>query len=114
MARLPELAVFGSDYPTRDRTGVRDYIHVMDLAEGHLQALRALQRLTGALVWNLGKGQGYSALEMVRAFEAASGRGVRIFVCEVLRDLSTAAGVACDERPTRWTSRFDIVTQPAW
>jgi hypothetical protein len=40
--------------------------------------------------------------------------GVRIFVCEVLRDLSTAAGVACDERPTRWTSRFDIVTQPAW
>jgi UDP-glucose 4-epimerase len=71
--KLPELAVFGNDYPTPDGTGVRDYIHVMDLAEGHLQALQALQTLTGAHVWNLGTGQGYSVLEMVHAFEAASG-----------------------------------------
>jgi UDP-glucose 4-epimerase len=73
VGKLPELAVFGNDYPTRDGTGVRDYIHVMDLAEGHLRALQALQTLSGAHVWNLGTGQGYSVLEMVRAFEAASG-----------------------------------------
>jgi UDP-glucose 4-epimerase len=73
VGKLPELAVFGNDYPTPDGTGVRDYIHVMDLAEGHLQALQALQTLTGAHIWNLGTGQGYSVLEMVRAFEAASG-----------------------------------------
>ena len=73
VGKLPELAVFGNDYPTPDGTGVRDYIHVMDLAEGHLQALQALQTLTGAHVWNLGTGQGYSVLEMVHAFEAASG-----------------------------------------
>jgi UDP-glucose 4-epimerase len=73
VGKLPELVVFGNDYPTPDGTGVRDYIHVMDLAEGHLQALQALQTLTGAHVWNLGTGQGYSVLEMVHAFEAASG-----------------------------------------
>ena len=59
VGKLPELAVFGNDYPTPDGTGVRDYIHVMDLAEGHLQALDALQTRTGAHVWNLGTGQGY-------------------------------------------------------
>ena len=79
VGKLPELAVFGNDYPTPDGTGVRDYIHVVDLAEGHLCALRALAALqtrTGAHVWNLGTGQGYSVLEMVRAFEAASGKPV--------------------------------------
>ena len=85
VGKLPELAVFGNDYPTPDGTGVRDYIHVVDLAEGHLCALRALQgppglqgptAHTGAHVWNLGTGQGYSVLEMVRAFEAASGRPI--------------------------------------
>jgi len=76
VGKLPELAVFGNDYPTPDGTGVRDYIHVVDLAEGHLAALQALQSRTGVHVWNLGTGQGYSVLEMVRAFEAASGRPV--------------------------------------
>lgn len=76
VGKLPELAVFGDVYPTPDGTGVRDYIHVLDLAEGHLRALEALQTRTGAHVWNLGTGQGYSVLEMVRAFEAASGKTV--------------------------------------
>ena len=76
VGKLPELAVFGNDYPTPDGTGVRDYIHVVDLADGHLRALDALQTRTGAHVWNLGTGQGYSVLEMVRAFEAVSGRKV--------------------------------------
>ncbi len=75
--RLPELSVFGSDYPTPDGTGVRDYIHVVDLAQGHLAALRALtDHPAGVLTVNLGTGRGYSVLEMVRAFEKASGRPV--------------------------------------
>ena len=73
---LPELSVFGSDYPTHDGTGVRDYIHVVDLARGHLAALQVLQVTQGVLTANLGTGQGYSVLDMVRAFELASGRKV--------------------------------------
>lgn len=80
--KLAELSVFGGDYPTRDGTGVRDYVHVMDLAEGHVKALQALSagtiRSTGGSVriWNLGTGLGYSVLELVRAFERASGKKV--------------------------------------
>lgn len=71
-----ELSIFGNDYPTPDGTGVRDYIHVVDLAQGHLAALDALARSTGVLTVNLGTGQGYSVLDMVRAFERASGKKV--------------------------------------
>lgn len=76
--RRSHLQVFGGDYPTSDGTGIRDYIHVMDLADGHLAALRALSTWTGAapLTVNLGTGQGYSVLEMVRAFATAAGRPV--------------------------------------
>ena len=76
--RRSHLQVFGGDYPTPDGTGIRDYIHVMDLAEGHLAALRALSAWTGPepLTVNLGTGRGYSVLEMVRAFALASGRPV--------------------------------------
>lgn len=73
VGKLPQLSVFGGDYPTHDGTGVRDYIHVVDLAQGHVAALRYLQQSTGVHTWNLGTGQGYSVLDMVRAFEAASG-----------------------------------------
>ena len=76
VGKLPQLTVFGDDYPTPDGTGVRDYIHVLDLAAGHLKALDALQTRSGWQVWNLGTGQGYSVLEMVRAFEVASGQRV--------------------------------------
>lgn len=76
VGKLAELAVFGSDYPTHDGTGVRDYIHVVDLARGHLAALKALAKRGGVLTVNLGTGQGYSVLDVVRAFEAASGRKV--------------------------------------
>lgn len=74
--QLPELGVFGADYPTPDGTGVRDYIHVMDLAEGHLAAINYLPSHPGWHAINLGTGQGYSVLEMVKAFESASGRPV--------------------------------------
>jgi len=76
IGKLEALSVFGDDYPTRDGTGVRDYIHVVDLARGHLKALDALTRQHGVHVWNLGTGCGYSVLEMVRAFEEASGQAV--------------------------------------
>ena len=71
-----ELSVFGDDYPTADGTGVRDYIHVMDLAEGHTAALSFLSRTIGWNAINLGTGKGYSVLEMIQAFEKASGRRV--------------------------------------
>ena len=71
--RLPYLNVFGNDYPTRDGTGVRDYIHVCDLAAGHVSALEKLFPLSGTEIYNLGTGRGSSVLEVVRAFEKASG-----------------------------------------
>ena len=74
--RLSELSVFGDDYDTVDGTGVRDYIHVVDLAEGHIKALVALENHPGVHIWNLGTGQGYSVLQMVKAFEAVSGKAV--------------------------------------
>ncbi|TXG95706.1 MAG: UDP-glucose 4-epimerase GalE [Rhodocyclaceae bacterium] len=70
---LNELSIFGDDYPTRDGTGVRDYIHVVDLAEGHLKALQKISASSGVHVWNLGTGTGYSVLDIVKAFEQASG-----------------------------------------
>jgi UDP-glucose 4-epimerase len=74
--RLPQLSVFGNDYPTPDGTGVRDYIHVVDLALGHVAALKALDRETGVLTVNLGTGRGYSVLELVGALSKASGRPI--------------------------------------
>ena len=74
--QLEKLSVYGDDYPTPDGTGVRDYIHVCDLAAGHLKALEQLDHIEGARAWNLGTGQGSSVLEVVHAFEKASGRKV--------------------------------------
>ena len=76
VGRRPHLNVFGGDYPTPDGTGVRDYIHVVDLARGHVAALNTLHGLGGVQTWNLGTGRGVSVLDMVRAFEAASGKPV--------------------------------------
>lgn len=77
IGKLPELSVFGNDYDTPDGTGVRDYIHVVDLALGHVAALKGLEKASaGCYTYNLGTGQGYSVLDMVRAFETASGRKV--------------------------------------
>lgn len=72
VGKLPQLAIFGSDYPTHDGTGVRDYIHVVDLAIGHLKALEKHQDDAGFHIYNLGTGIGYSVLDMVKAFEQAN------------------------------------------
>ncbi|WP_133510553.1 UDP-glucose 4-epimerase GalE [Candidatus Thiosymbion oneisti] len=76
VGKRSRLRVFGDDYDTSDGTGVRDYIHVTDLAKGHLKALERLSANPGIVPYNLGTGRGYSVLEMVRAFERASGRSV--------------------------------------
>jgi UDP-glucose 4-epimerase len=72
VGKLAKLSVFGDDYPTIDGTGVRDYIHVVDLAQGHVAALTFLTDKAGVHTWNLGTGQGYSVLQMIHAFEQAS------------------------------------------
>lgn len=118
VGRREELTVFGNDYPTVDGTGVRDYIHVMDLAEGHVRALAWLKNQTGAHVFNLGTGHGYSVLEMVKAFELASERPVpyRISprrtgdVAEVYADVTKA------ERELNWKAERDIevMCRDAW
>jgi UDP-glucose 4-epimerase len=76
VGKLERLRIFGSDYATHDGTGVRDYIHVVDLARGHIAAIDALESLDSSFVVNLGTGQGYSVLDVVKAFEAASGKPV--------------------------------------
>ena len=80
--RRQQLNVFGGDYPTSDGTGVRDYIHVMDLVEGHVAALEYLQCNDGLLSVNLGTGRGCSVLELVRVFEQASGRRIHYSIID--------------------------------
>ncbi|NXU77671.1 GALE epimerase, partial [Oreotrochilus melanogaster] len=77
VGRREFLKVFGNDYKTEDGTGVRDYIHVVDLAKGHIAALKKLKEDCGCKIYNLGTGTGYSVLQMVQAMEKASGREVR-------------------------------------
>jgi len=76
VGKREKLSVFGGNYPTKDGTGVRDFIHVMDLAEGHLKAIEKLEQGSGLHIHNLGTGNGYSVLDMVKAFETASGKSV--------------------------------------
>jgi UDP-glucose 4-epimerase len=76
VGKLPEVHVYGGDYSTRDGTGVRDYIHVTDLAAGHLRALERLSTGPGIVTCNLGTGRGYTVLEAIHAFERAAGRPI--------------------------------------
>lgn len=110
VGELPHLRVFGNDYDTPDGTGVRDYIHVVDLAEGHVAALRHLLSGGASHTVNLGTGQGSSVLEVVRAFEAASGRPVPYRV-EARRPGDVAACYAdptLAERLLGWRARLGL------
>jgi UDP-glucose 4-epimerase len=82
VGKLDNLSVFGDDYDTHDGTGVRDYIHVVDLAIGHLKALEKLEKNPGVVTYNLGTGQGYSVLDVIHAFESASGKDVPYQITE--------------------------------
>ena len=114
----PELSVFGNDYPTPDGTGVRDYIHVVDLAEGHLAALNYLQEHAGLTTVNLGTGRGYSVLEMIAAFERASGRKVahRIVARRPGDIASCYADPAFAEQLLGWRAQrgLDAMCADAW
>jgi UDP-glucose 4-epimerase len=110
VGRRQELSVFGNDYPTRDGTGVRDYIHVVDLAQGHVKALEKIADGPGVYTYNLGTGKGNSVLEMVRAFEEASGRRVPFkFMPRRPGDIAACyADVGLAARELRWTAQRDI------
>jgi UDP-glucose 4-epimerase len=82
VGKLKQLSVFGNDYPTPNGTGIRDYIHVVDLAGGHVKAMRHLLGKTGVHIYNLGTGRGYSVMEMIAAFEKASGRKIKFQVTD--------------------------------
>ena len=82
MGKLPYLKVCGTDYPTKDGTGVRDYIHVCDLAYGHIRALEKLEEVNGTVTYNLGTGKGTTVLELLDAFEKASGIKLDQVVCD--------------------------------
>ena len=81
IGKLPILSVFGNKYPTRDGTGVRDYIHVVDLSIAHVKAVEKKSGHTGVYIYNVGTGNGYSVFEMIKAFEKASGREVKYQIC---------------------------------
>jgi len=110
VGRLPNLRVFGGDYPTPDGTGVRDYIHVVDLAKGHVRALGRLRDAPGVAVYNLGTGQGCSVLEMVRAFERMNGVPVPYRVVERRAgDIATCyADPGLAERELGWKAELGI------
>lgn len=84
VGRRERLNIFGNDYPTSDGTGVRDYIHVMDLAEGHVSALKNIETETFQTpkIINLGTGEGYTVMEMIRAFEKASGKTIAYHITD--------------------------------
>ena len=112
VGQRPELEVFGHDYPTVDGTGVRDYIHVVDLSEGHLAALNAMRHLTGIHAWNLGTGKGYSVLQIVKAFEAASGQSIPYRLAQRRPgDIATCyANPAKAAAELGWTAKRDLFT----
>jgi UDP-glucose 4-epimerase len=110
VGKLDKLSVFGNDYDTHDGTGVRDYIHVVDLAIGHLKALEKLRKNPGVVTYNLGTGQGYSVLDVVHAFESASGKDVPYQITG--RRAGDAAICYADpskaEEELNWTARKNL------
>lgn len=118
VGKLKELSVFGDDYDTHDGTGVRDYIHVVDLAVGHLKALDKLDELPGLVTYNLGTGNGYSVLDMVKAFSKASGNDVKYKIVD--RRPGDVAMCYADPKKANeelgWSAKYNIedMCNDAW
>ena len=110
VGRLETLGVFGNDYDTPDGTGIRDYIHVVDLADGHVKAIRKFEDKAGVSIYNLGTGNGYSVLEVVAAYEKACGRKIP-YVIKPRREGDIAV-CYCDpskaEKELGWKARYGI------
>ncbi len=118
VGKLPKLRVFGGDYPTPDGTGVRDYIHVVDLAKGHVAALKKLESGAGVYTYNLGTGVGYSVLDVLHAFEKACGKTLAYEIVD-RRPGDVAACYADPEKAAKelnWRAGFGIerMCQDAW
>lgn len=118
VGKLPELGVFGNDYDTPDGTGVRDYIHVVDLARGHVNAVEKVTSDSGVNIYNLGTGNGYSVLDLVKAFEEAS--GVKIPYSIKPRRAGDIAVCYADPKKAKqelgWEARYDLtrMCQDSW
>ena len=118
VGKLQQLGVFGNDYPTHDGTGVRDYIHVVDLAKGHVCALSAIENECGLAIYNLGTGQGYSVLDLVHAFEKATG----VKVPYVIKPRRSGDVAECWSDPSKaarelgWKAQYGIedMCEDAW
>ncbi len=118
IGKLKELSVFGNDYPTPDGTGVRDYIHVVDLARGHVAAIGKIKEAPGVVIYNLGTGKGYSVLDVVHAFEKANDIKVP-YVIKPRRDGDIAtyySDAAKAKKELGWTAQYDIedMCRDAW
>ena len=110
IGKLPEVNVFGDDYDTPDGTGVRDYIHVVDLAKGHVKAVERLAKNDGVFICNLGTGKGYSVLDVIHAFEKACGHKLK-YVIKPRRDGDIATCYSnCDkaEKELGWKAQYDL------
>lgn len=118
MGSLEKVQVFGNDYPTKDGTGIRDYIHVVDLAIGHVKAIDYAMAHTGWIAFNLGCGRGYSVLEVIHAFEEASGRSIPYHITN--RRDGDIAEIWCDpskaQKLLNWVAKRDInqMCKDAW
>ena len=110
IGKLPEINVFGNDYDTPDGTGVRDYIHVVDLARGHVKAIERFAKKDGVFVCNLGTGHGYSVLDVIHAFEKACGKELPYVIRERRPgDIATCySSPAKAEKELGWTAEFDL------
>lgn len=110
VGKLKEVGVFGDDYPTPDGTGVRDYIHVMDLASGHVKALKKIEENAGLKVYNLGTGQGSSVMDVIHAFEKACGKELP-YVIKPRRAGDIAANYASSdlaEKELGWKAKYNL------
>lgn len=110
VGKLDRLKVFGDDYPTPDGTGVRDYIHVVDLARGHLESLKKLEKGRGIEAYNLGTGRGYSVMEMIQAFKKASGKKIPFEIVERRKgDIAQCySNPDKAQRELQWRATIDI------
>jgi len=118
VGRLKRLSVFGNDYPTVDGTGVRDYLHVVDLAAGHVSALESFEKIKGCEAVNLGTGKGYSVLELVKAFEEATGQKIPYEIAPRRPGDVPAAYADASKAKTLlgWTAKRDLTAmcRDAW
>ncbi len=110
IGKLPILSVFGNKYPTRDGTGVRDYIHVVDLSVAHVKAVEKKSGQPGVYIYNIGTGNGYSVFEMIKAFEKASGREVKYKICpNRAGDIAACyADASKAEKELGWTAKLGL------